>query len=100
MKKSMILALFLIALVLLLTACSPRPISEIKNEIYIGKSVTVRGVVGISIKIGKLSGYTVSDSTGSIGVRSNVLPLEGTEVSVTGTLTKDTLLGYYILASR
>jgi len=98
MNHKLILGISLVLVLTLLAGCVPKPISEIKNEQYVGKTVTVRGVVGISIKIGDLSGYTVSDGTDDIGVKSGTLPEEGTEVTVTGRLMKDTIFGYYILS--
>lgn len=98
MNRKIILGISLVLALILLTACTPKPISEIKNEQYIGKTVTVKGIVGISLKIGELSGYTVQDSTGEIKVKSSILPMEGSEVTVTGKLMKDTIFGYYILS--
>jgi hypothetical protein len=98
MNHKLILGISLVLALILLAGCVPKPISEIKNEQYVGKTVTVRGVVGISIKIGDLSGYTVSDGTGDISVKSSTLPAEGSEVTVTGRLMKDTIFGYYIIS--
>ena len=98
MNHKIILGMSLVLVLILFVGCTPKPISEIKNEQYIGKTVTVKGIVGISIKIGELSGYTVQDSTGEIKVKSSTLPMEGSEVTVTGKLMKDTIFGYYILS--
>ncbi|MFW5705151.1 MAG: hypothetical protein ACOCXG_04900, partial [Nanoarchaeota archaeon] len=49
------------------------------------------------IKIGDLSGYTIVEDDGdSIAISSKDLPEDGTEVTVRGTLMKDTIFGYYI----
>jgi hypothetical protein len=96
MRKILLGISFLLALVLL-TSCISTTIANVKNEKFIGKTVTVSGKVGTTFKIGELSGFTISDSTGSIGVKSDSLPVEGSTISVTGTLMKDSLFGYYIL---
>jgi len=87
--------LILVIALLFLVGCV-QDISDIKDPDNVGKKVTVRGTVEFSVKIGPLSGFTVRDDTGSIGVKSDDLPREGTVVTVSGVLIKDTLLGYYI----
>ena len=67
---------------------------------YVGKEVTVSGVVTDSLKIGRISGYVVEDPTGSIKVSSKALPAEGTNVTVKGTVAHDSLFGYYILTDN
>jgi cytochrome c-type biogenesis protein CcmE len=74
-------------------------IADIKNEAHVGKSVTVRGIVESTIKLGSLSGYTLKDDTDTIAVSSEQLPKEGDTITVTGTLMHDTLFGYYIKVS-
>ena len=74
-------------------------ITDIKNEDHVGKTVTVRGIVQTTIKIGSLSGYTLKDNTDTIAVSSQQLPKEGETITVSGTLIHDTLLGYYIKVS-
>jgi len=71
-------------------------ISDIKNDDFVGKTVTVSGTVSNTISIGSLSGYTLEDSTDSISVSSEALPAEGTKVRVTGVLMHDSLFGYYV----
>jgi len=88
--------IMLVAVVLLLTACA-QSIEDIKSEENIGKKVTVSGEVTFSMKLGGLSGYTLKDETGTIGVRSDSLPAEGDKMTVRGVLVRDLLLGYYIL---
>ncbi|MBD3314064.1 hypothetical protein GF345_06485 [Candidatus Woesearchaeota archaeon] len=83
---------------LIIAGCA-QDISEVKQQDNVGDTVTVKGTVQNTIKLGKLSGYQVKDETGTIGVSSEALPAEGSEVTVKGTLIKDTLLGYYIDAS-
>lgn len=81
-------------------AMSATKIGDIKSnpDKYLGKEVTVSGTVTDSIKLGKLSGYTLEDATGSIKVSSASLPADGSNVTVSGTLVKDSLFGYYIQA--
>lgn len=97
MKCSKTLAIFaLFAILLILTGCV-KSISEIKKPEYVGKTVTVRGTVKSSFKIGSISGYTITDESGeSIGVSSEELPQEGKTITVKGVLIKDTIFGYYI----
>lgn len=97
MKK---LIIILAVLTVLLTACT-QPISEIKNDEHIGKTVQVHGIVQGSIKLGQLSAYSLKDESGqTIGVSSQRLPADGDEVTVKGVLLKDTIFGYYIKAAE
>jgi hypothetical protein len=96
--KKIILGINLVLALIFLTGCIPRTIAEVKNEQYVGKTVMVIGTVGTTIKIGQLSGYTISDSTGNIGVKSDTLPVEGSKITVTGILAKDSIFGYYIIS--
>ncbi|MGE0793204.1 MAG: hypothetical protein AB7V77_03440 [Candidatus Woesearchaeota archaeon] len=93
-NKKLILGLFLIV-TLFLVGCGVDKISDIKSSDYVGKKVTVSGVVENTIKLGDLSGYTISDGDESIFVSSDALPKEGTNERVSGILMKN-LLGYYI----
>lgn len=96
--RKLVLAALILS-ILIFAGCT-QTISEIKNESYIGKTVTVAGEVQSTLKIGKLSGYMLADkSGGTIGVSSETLPKEGEMVMVKGTLIKDSLFGYYIKAS-
>lgn len=79
----------------LITGCT-KDISEVKSSDYEGKKVTVSGTVDNTIKIGTLSGYTLKDDTGSISVSSEILPAKGDTITVSGTLIRDTIFGYYI----
>lgn len=94
--KKLLTILVLILTTILLVGCASKSISEIKTESYVGKKVTVSGTVKNTIKFGTLSGYTLEDGTGSIGISTQKLPNEGKQVTVSGTLIKDTLFGYYI----
>lgn len=67
---------------------------------YLGQDVTVKGMVVNSIKIGQLSAFSLTDGNETIGVSSQLIPPEGANVTVTGTVVKDTLFGYYILANN
>ena len=77
---------------------SVKKIADTKTTDYVGKKVTVKGTVENTVKLGSLSGYTLSDESGKISVSSQNLPEEGETIRVSGTLIKDTLLGYYIQA--
>lgn len=92
MKK--ILA-FLLLSVVLISGCAMK-IVDITKEENVGKTFTVSGTVSNSIKIGPISGYTLTDDTGTIGVGTQNLPTEGEKVTVTGILIKDTIFGYYL----
>ncbi len=98
-KSHVVIALCLAAL-LLLAACT-QSIAEVKKEENIGEKVSVAGTVKDTVKIGSISGYTLKDEAGdSIRVSSKSLPEEGTSVTVSGTLMKDTLFGWYIKTSE
>ncbi len=75
---------------------SVQKIEDIKTSEKIGDNVRVHGEVKSVIKIGGLSGYTIEDSSGSIAVSSEELPKEGSTITVSGTLIKDSIFGYYI----
>jgi hypothetical protein len=95
-------AVLIIGLLLGTTACGllSEKISSIKTEANVGKQFTVDGIVMSSFKIGSLSGYTLKDSTGEIGVSSQTLPKVNTTMVVTGVLMKDSIFGYYIKANE
>ena len=90
--------LFLLVLVLLvvfsLTACSTN-IDDVKNKDNVGHNVGVTGTASSGIALGSLSGYTLTDDTGSIFISTKNLPSEGDKKIVRGTLEKN-LIGYYI----
>ncbi|MCR4368670.1 MAG: hypothetical protein NUV67_02065 [archaeon] len=90
--------LFALALAafILLSGCISQEIAEVKNDANVGEKVTVSGTVTNSIKIGDLSGYIIEDATGSLAVSSERLPAVGDKVTVTGTLVKDTIFGFYL----
>lgn len=93
---SYILIASLLVIALLFSGCMTTPIGDVTIEDNIGKSVTVSGTVDNTVKIGDLSGYTLKDDTGTIRISSESLPQEGTKKTVSGTLMKDSLFGYYI----
>lgn len=96
MKKTTLIIFVLVLLTL--TACT-QSIPDVKSEDYVGKTVSVRGTVENTLKIGSLSGYSLVDDEGNkISVSSNELPEEGTKKTVKGVLIRDTILGYYIKA--
>jgi len=98
MKNKTIVIIHLLFVTVLLAGCGfmTTSIEDVKHSDYEGKTVTVYGTVQDTIKIGELSGYTLKDETGTISVSSQNLPQEESKIRVTGTLVKDTLLGYYI----
>ena len=94
MKKVILLALLLLA-----SGCTAmKSISEIKNDEFIGESVSIRGTVMNRLVIGDFSGYTIKDaSNDTIFVYSGSLPKEGDLVTVKGNVTKNILIGYYLV---
>lgn len=96
MNNKYIATVLVIALALLI-GCSTQSISEVKSEDNVGKKVMVSGTVKESIKLGELSGYVLEDDSGDkIKVSSDSLPAEGEDITVSGTLIRDTIFGYYI----
>jgi hypothetical protein len=69
-------------------------------EEYLGEKVSVRGTVEDTFKLGKLSGFKLTDGNHSILVSSEALPKEGDEAVVFGTLMKEAFVGYYLLAKE
>lgn len=88
-------------LCILLVGCAS--IEKIKEnpDDYVGKTVVLSGTASSSIKLGSLSGFTLTDSKGNrISVSSEELPKDGDRVTVSGVVMKDTLFGTYILAKE
>jgi hypothetical protein len=77
------------------------PLGDIKNNPgkYEGQQVTVRGNITDSLKIGSLSGFRITDGNATLAVRSDTLPPVGADVTVKGTVVRDSIFGYYVLAS-
>jgi hypothetical protein len=100
--NKLLLVLGIVVLLVGVTACGllATKISTVKTADNVGKSFTISGTVVSSFKIGSLSGYTLKDSTDTIGVSSQTLPKENTTMTVTGVLMKDTIFGYYIKANE
>ena len=71
-------------------------IAEINNETYLGKVVTVRGIVVNNVKIGVISGYRLKDDTGSIPISSQILPPVNSTVTVTGNIYQTRFFGLVI----
>lgn len=96
--------LFALLGLLLLLGClgQTMTVKEIKDnpQKYLGEKVTVGGIVRNSFRLGNLSGFTLDDGTDSILVSSAMLPAEGSNVTVSGTLMQEVLVGYYILAKE
>lgn len=97
--------IFAAAFALLLFGCmglGATPIEDINENPsdYTGKKITVHGTVENTVKLGSLSGYTLTDEDGnSLRVSSESLPAEGKEVTVSGVFMKDSLFGYYLQVS-
>lgn len=97
---------FLIGILLIssifISGCGSMTVSELNanKEKYLGKEVSVSGIVGNTMKIGSLSGYSLIDekTEETLAVRSNSLPEEGKKITVKGTVMKD-LIFYYLLVS-
>ncbi len=102
LKKSFAFALF----TLLLFGCTgigTTPIEEISEnpQDFVGKEVTVHGTVENTVKIGSISGYSLTDENeNSIRVSSASLPAEGKEITISGVFMKDSLFGYYLQVSE
>jgi hypothetical protein len=75
-------------------------VKDIKDnpDKYLGEKVTVSGMATNSFKLGELSGFTLEDGNSSIFVSSDMLPAEDRNVTVSGTVMKEVIVGYYILA--
>ncbi|MBS3073723.1 hypothetical protein J4465_02930 [Candidatus Pacearchaeota archaeon] len=90
----------LIILSIFISGCGSMTVSELNSnkEEYLGKELSVSGIVGSTMKLGSLSGYSlVDEKTGeTLVVKSNSLPEEGKKITVKGTLMKD-LMFYYLL---
>ena len=97
-------AVYILAVLVLFFGCvdleGTTPLEELgaNPEAYVGKEITVKGIVENSFKLGQLSGYKLSEGNTTISVSSKSLPEEGKEMTVTGTWMKDTIFGYYLLA--
>jgi len=97
------IAIALFAFALMLFGCIGEQYDSIKDikenpDTYLGEKVTVKGAVKKSIKLGKLSGFTLEGDNESIFVSSELLPPEDVEVTVEGTVMQELLIGHYILA--
>ena len=97
---TIIIVILVIAAVLVFTFFSSlKTVEEITNDdSYVGESVSVKGTVKSSFKLGELSGYTLTDKNGDdILVGTARLPAEGDNVIAKGILRKGPLgIGYYI----
>ncbi len=96
--KTSLIIIALLSVMIFITGCTIASIKDVKNPDYVGKKITVSGTVQDTIKVGEISGYTIKDKTDTIKVSSQSLPAEGSNISVTGILIKDTIFGYYIKA--
>ncbi len=95
MKKAILLALLLLA-----SGCTAvRSISEIKDDEFVGEMVSIKGTVMDRLVLGGFSGYTIKDANNdTIFVYSESLPKEGESITIKGNLTKNILIGYYLVS--
>jgi hypothetical protein len=94
-KKLLIIAL--LVGILLVGGCT-KSIKDVKSDEYLNKEVTIKGTVKNTIKIGSLSGYTLTDKNGDeIGIASDLLPSEGSTKTITGTVKKLPLINTYYI---
>ena len=97
--------MYLLAVSLLLFGCAGfggtllKALNEEPGK-YVGERITVSGTVEDSVKLGQISGYTLTNEGYSIRVSSQSLPAEGSKITVTGTWMHDTLFGYYLLVGE
>ncbi|MBW2983383.1 hypothetical protein KY327_03695 [Candidatus Woesearchaeota archaeon] len=94
--RRLAIALALMA-ALLLTGCTTS-VEDAKTQEKVGDTVTLQGEARSPTKIGSLSGYVLEGETGTIPVATGDLPEEGEQVTVRGTIVRDTILGYYLQA--
>lgn len=97
--------LFAVVSILLLMGCifpKPMSVSELNSdaEKYLGEKVAVQGTVLRSIKLGGFSGFTLADENSTIFISSDSLPAEDSQVVVEGSVMKEMLVGYYVLADE
>src|SRR5581483_11309588 len=88
-SRSNFLLFTLIAAALVLTACEPVKISQIKADParFHNKTVAVRGTVVTSVGVLGRGGYEIQDDTGRIYVLTNQgIPSSGARVVVEGTI--------------
>ncbi|PIU21768.1 MAG: hypothetical protein COT15_00565 [Candidatus Diapherotrites archaeon CG08_land_8_20_14_0_20_34_12] len=87
----------ILGLLLLIFGCvAGQTIKDIKTGQNVGKTVVVSGTVTDVVSIGGLSYYVLQDNNGTIPVSVKNLPAKGEKLTVSGTLIKDILVGYYI----
>ncbi|MCX8193942.1 MAG: hypothetical protein N3G19_01085 [Candidatus Pacearchaeota archaeon] len=103
MKTKIFALLFLLLVaVFLISGCGVVNVKELKEnpEKYFGKEIYAKGIVKNTIKIGSLSGFSLTEGNYSIPVKSDKLPAESKTATVQGTLMKEALVGYYIYAKK
>jgi hypothetical protein len=97
--KKVLLVFLIVGLLIATTACKRSnitSIADVEKTENIGKTFTVQGVVQTTLQTGRVSGYKIKDSTGTIDVSTKNIPEKNTTVTVTGTLDQSTFFGYYI----
>ena len=93
---------FVVFVCLIFVSGCTAQIKDIKAdpEKYIGEKVTVVGTASNTIKLGSLSGFTLSQGEDRITVSSETLPEEGATVTVKGVVMEELLIGTYIKAKE
>jgi uncharacterized protein YcfL len=98
--KKILLLILLVAVFLVGCTSSIQDIKENPDK-YVGETISVKGISSASVKLGQLSGFTLTEKSGSkISVSSENLPKDGSDVKVKGVVMKDSLFGVYILAKE
>jgi flagellar basal body-associated protein FliL len=88
--------IILIAISVLLVACSSASISSIKKDSMINEKVSIKGEVSSSIMLGSFSGFTINDGSDDIFVSSDTVYSQGKKIRVSGIVKHNILVGYYI----
>ncbi|MFA5175765.1 MAG: hypothetical protein WC413_00695 [Candidatus Nanoarchaeia archaeon] len=96
MKK--ILIILLILSIFLVSGCV-KPISEVKDDKYINKTVKVLGQVNNKVGSIEASGFSLIDNETYILIQSKFMPDKGSNVTVKGILNKGKS-GYWIAAEK
>ncbi|MFH1064719.1 MAG: hypothetical protein V1729_06555 [Candidatus Woesearchaeota archaeon] len=88
MKRMIVISAVL--LLLLIAGCSKTTVKDINDDPagYLGKKVSVTGMVTIPLNIAQFSGFTLKDGGSSILVSSDHAPEKNSEVIVKGTVVR------------
>ena len=97
-NKIIVVLVFFVFILFLAGCVVSMDIYKVKTKNFVGKDVTVTGIVQGTVKIGSVSAYILKDDTAEIGVITSRIPNKGDRVTVSGVVMKDTIFGYYIKA--